>query len=987
MLEVKNVTKVYKSKNGVDVHALDGVTLRFPTTGMVFLLGKSGSGKSTLLNVCGGLDAPTQGEIIVKGRSSQSFSQSDFDSYRNTYVGFIFQEYNILNEFSVEDNIALALELQGQPKNKEVIDALLNDVDLSGFAKRKPNTLSGGQKQRIAIARALVKSPEIIMADEPTGALDSNTGKQVLDTLKKLSKDKLVLVVSHDREFAEQYADRIIELKDGKVLSDVSKTELEKQSLTENVHSLGDVLCVKNGTGLDESDFEKIKAFLKQSDTDVIIANNTADVQKFKKVSHINEDGGKEVFRETDENGVEKRKYTPEESRFIRSKLPAKHAVKIGLSSLKNKPFRLLFTVLLCTVAFVMFGLLSTLSFYNSEATFRQTFQDIETSVAQVTKVYSVDVSWYYNGEKESTYQAVYDTRFTQADFEKMQQDFGKDVFGGVPVSMSLNVRATAAPYWVNRLSGLAYLPEENSLRGKITGNYPKNQNEIVLSTYMAQSLVNCKPYDAKGKSLELSNASELIGKALVIEGNTYTVVGLLDSGNLPERFESLKNTQEAPDLLMMDFNASLEDGLHLVGFVSYDRLEKVAQENKPYAEDRTSYQSVVAAIALTGGGESAFPEYANAHYMAYADLPEGTAYTPLVPGKTKPGDNEVVVCTSTFYSLVREAVSKAYSAAIEKDGMAPEKLEKLQTLTHELVNGGVYTYNKTNQKEELRVFTEAEKSQKIKQLISLLKQNGIALKLELKLFNMNDQMAIGESRKFDIVGISSYGGNQFSNDYILVSDATEETLWDEQKRTTEYYTEVSTLYKATDADVYGRIFLPFDGSQASIDHFWRLYKNQAFESDGSRVDLTGSVVEKLRLIDSTVHELSKVFLYVGLVLAVFAALLLSNFISVSISQKKREIGILRAVGARSLDVFKIFFSESFFITVVCVLLSAAGSMVICSLINAQLSAGIGASILVFGPASFAVLLAVSFVTAVLATFLPVYNAARKKPVESIRSI
>ena len=154
MLQAINVSKIYNPKNGTTVKALDGVTISFAEKGMVFLLGKSGSGKSTLLNVCGGLDSPTSGEIVVKGRSSKDFSQSDFDSYRNTFVGFIFQEYNILNEFSVEDNIALALELQGKPKDKKVIAELLEQVDLTGFGKRKPNTLSGGQKQRIAIAPA-----------------------------------------------------------------------------------------------------------------------------------------------------------------------------------------------------------------------------------------------------------------------------------------------------------------------------------------------------------------------------------------------------------------------------------------------------------------------------------------------------------------------------------------------------------------------------------------------------------------------------------------------------------------------------------------------------------------------------------------------------------------------------------------------------------------------------------------------------------------
>ena len=175
MLEVKNLVKVYKTKGGADVRAIDDVSVRFGDKGMVFLLGKSGSGKSTLLNLCGGLDFPDSGEIVIKGRSSKDFSQADFDSYRNTFVGFVFQEYNILDEFSVADNVALALDLQGRSKNRSDVTEILRQVEMEGFADRKPNTLSGGQKQRIAIARALVKRPEIILADEPTGALDSAT--------------------------------------------------------------------------------------------------------------------------------------------------------------------------------------------------------------------------------------------------------------------------------------------------------------------------------------------------------------------------------------------------------------------------------------------------------------------------------------------------------------------------------------------------------------------------------------------------------------------------------------------------------------------------------------------------------------------------------------------------------------------------------------------------------------------------------------------
>jgi ABC-type lipoprotein export system ATPase subunit len=182
MLELKGISRVYKPKKSEQVYALNKVNLVLEKTGMVFILGKSGAGKSTFLNVVGGLDQYNEGNLIVKDKATKDFKQSDFDSYRNTMIGFIFQEYNLLDEFTVAQNIGLALELQGKKATSEKISEILAAVDLQNYGRRKPNELSVGQKQRVAIARALVKDPEIIMADEPTGALDSVTGKQVLET-------------------------------------------------------------------------------------------------------------------------------------------------------------------------------------------------------------------------------------------------------------------------------------------------------------------------------------------------------------------------------------------------------------------------------------------------------------------------------------------------------------------------------------------------------------------------------------------------------------------------------------------------------------------------------------------------------------------------------------------------------------------------------------------------------------------------------------
>ena len=234
-MKVVNLTKIYKVKNGEPVKALDGVTFDLPQKGMVFLTGKSGSGKTTLLNLLSGLDTFDDGDIILGDKSLKGFSGKEADSYRNGCCGFVFQDYNLLPEFTVAENVSLALEIQGKQASEEEISQALKSVDLEGYENRKVTELSGGQKQRIAIVRALVKNPEVIFADEPTGALDSKTSDDILSLLKKLSEQKLVVVVSHEQEFAQKYADRIIELKDGKILSDTAaefcENDGEKQRL------------------------------------------------------------------------------------------------------------------------------------------------------------------------------------------------------------------------------------------------------------------------------------------------------------------------------------------------------------------------------------------------------------------------------------------------------------------------------------------------------------------------------------------------------------------------------------------------------------------------------------------------------------------------------------------------------------------------------------------------------------------------------------
>ncbi len=256
MLELKGITKIYKTKNQ-EVRALNGVDLYFEETGMVFITGKSGSGKTTLLNVIGALDNFDDGEILIKGKSTKEFSKLDYDSYRNTFIGFIFQEYNLLDNMTIEKNLTLATQLQGLKDDKKQVEKILAKVDLKDVSLRKPQELSGGQRQRVAIARALIKNPSIIMADEPTGALDTENGLQIMSLLKKLSKDKLVIIVSHDLELANKFADRIIQFKDGKIESDI--TIKTSESTKTNLVEKKEILSIRRGATLIDDDLQKIK--------------------------------------------------------------------------------------------------------------------------------------------------------------------------------------------------------------------------------------------------------------------------------------------------------------------------------------------------------------------------------------------------------------------------------------------------------------------------------------------------------------------------------------------------------------------------------------------------------------------------------------------------------------------------------------------------------------------------------------------------------
>lgn len=906
MLETRELCKIYKPKKGVPVTALNKISLKFPEKGMVFLLGKSGSGKSTLLNLLGGLDKYDDGEIIIKGVSSKDFKQEYFDSYRNTYVGFIFQEYNILDEFTVGANIALALQLQGKKAADEEINNILKQVDLDGYGNRKPNELSGGQKQRVAIARALVKNPEIIMADEPTGALDSNTGRQVFDTLKKLSKDKLVIIVSHDREFSELYADRIIELSDGNVISDVEVENSEEQEkVQDNLVFENEIISVKEGYHLTEEDRIAINDYI---DT---LGTEGAKIKLFGSRR-------RKKFVNTDESKIKEQ--DSKNFKLIKSKLPMKSAFKIGVSGLKHKKIRLVITILLSCIAFGLFGLSDTITSYNHVDVCTNSIIDSNLDYLSIGKAVKV----YYNSNNKDNYYFESGRKLTEADVKKIEEKFGNNFIRVVtPVNGTLDFEAqidnsvklteTEVNIYSTAFSGFGEITKEylDSQGYKLlAGQLPDgSKDEIAISEYIYETFHLAKYADkTEGENATFENInkySDIIGKKININNKEYTITGVIDTKFSLDRYKGLTEKKQGATTTDQIIDYALANEFY---YASQYSLSNIALVGEGFNEKFLKEQPMVAQLqdvylSAYSDNSDINANFINANFIAKLEDIDEDAIQWIAGEKTSLGEKEIVV-------------------------------------SEDAVN----TYNDS---EGTKV---------------MMKE-----KYQISLFDrIND---INETIDgYKVVGYipSDYKNGKYNQTII------------------------------TSAQLYNKCVLYESGIYSFIISKMPTDKNEikdiikyCYDTTGeSRYDVNSSVTYELDTVNSGLKAVSKVFFYVGLGFAIFSAIMLANFIATSISYKKQEIGILRAIGSRSNDVFRIFFSESFVIAMINFVLSAVGVGVVTAVVNSFLRnrVGILVTVLSFGVRQVALIFVVSIAIAFVASFIPVKKIASKRPIDAIRN-
>ena len=945
MLELQGVIKKYQTKAGT-VNALDGVSLTFPATGLVFISGKSGCGKTTLLNVIGGLDGIDGGEIFVQDKKFSSFSAEEYDSYRNTFIGFIFQEYNLLSEFTVENNIKMAMELQGQPADEELLERLLKDMELSELKHRKPSELSGGQRQRVAIARALVKQPRIIMADEPTGALDSGTGTQVLETLKRLSKDKLVIVVSHDREFAEKYADRIIRLVDGKIVEDITFTE---RTIEGNIFEQDNALIVREG------------AELLQAEKDAV-----AQAIKERKKIEITE---KPSFRDKQATGkVEKTAVTP--VAFKKSKMKLKSSLAMGVKSLAVKPVRLAITILISALAFAVFGLFDTIANFSTQKILHNQLRTSSTAVA--TTSYTLD---HEAGDK-------YSVKVSQKELDGLASetggavkgiyDFTDNTSGYVTQTQMINELRTSFPsigrrYYTNHINGFIEFDKETEIDadGKfkdfdyklILGEYPtvseeepltaEALNKVAISTYLADSIIfylNGQPLN----ETEITKREDLLEKTITLGQTAYTIVGLIDCGAISEKYSVLQTS--APSSVSIsalgdDYEAYINASARKCLFVASGFMEKSnALQNSAniYYGGNAEWTAVVDGLSM----KKQLADYvynAEEFTQQNAVLFDGK-YSQN--GKIELADDEVLVHHYNLESLFGNAIYKL-----------TDSYEKVRARA--LIRDIGY-YAGLGQKQEAL--------NELFDIFNMTVNDGYAIKATI--YQSSTETGAKVTKEVKIVGAYF---NVDSSKYVT-AESYKLMMNENLMRSFNLYTRQGDCSKILFSAQSVK-----SGADTIVEYL--------LAEDGLTMNLYNNfVLTVISENETMIKQVADLFLYVALALAVFSVFMLYNYISTSISNKKRSVGVLRGLGAGSKDVLRIFLAESLIIALINALFAGVFSAVGCILVNSYImnTMNIFVKFALFGVRQVLIISGISLLTAVLSSALPIVKIAKKKPVELI---
>ena len=956
MIELIKVKRVYTSKAG-ETSALNEVSVTFPDKGLVFITGKSGSGKTTLLNVIGGLDGFDSGEIIIQGKKFSNFTAEEYNSYRNTFVGFVFQGYNLLSEYTIEKNIRLANELQGVESKVEDINALLEQVDLGGLNNRLPSELSGGQKQRVAIARALIKNPKIIIADEPTGALDSNTGVQVLETLKKLSKDRLVIIVSHDLELAEKYADRIISLIDGNIVEDVTLHDAEIQG---NVAENGKDFIVKSGSELTEEENQELLKAIKDKKNVLTLEN--ISVRKKEKTKQV------------------KAEKVDKEVKLVSSKMKLKSSVELGLKSLKVKPLRLAFTIFLSVIAFAVFGLFDTIASYSNAKVIANLlngndYNSIQISAEHIGTTRTTRLTLPNEEIENIRKQSGYDFRPVYDINDKKYEGINNPT----TITSFLPKTSVGKDYYPMALDGFVeFDKDEISADGVIDkhgfnykivyGQYPTVKydksgdyvNEIAISTLVADAIMHFLAGEPLG-DIYINGYQDFIDKEVSITLNSvgYKIVGIIDCGKIPEKYDDLKKYIPNQDpVLASDYKAYISSGCYLMAFVPKGFVDIKRETNNRipnYYTNEYMYTMLNARNFII----SSISALEDTRFYKSTDIPNEKVFLFEKPNdnssKNTLNDGEVLISLTNFSKMYREEYE-----TLNNDDTYDKEYKKYLAIAG--------NSDLTIEEREQAVYNLAELFKKAN--LSIVKD--ITLRRELK--------GTGTPTEFKIklvgvyVDVNTDIGPSTQNWYPLAFNKS----------------MLENIGVYGEQGYYSRVIAPLvrGGAGCSTHDGASFIADSMSKSKGYRLQFYGnSIYDSIDKNGKTITEFTVIALIAAIVLALFSVFMLFNYISASIVSKRQSIGILRALGSKGKDVFIMFMTESLVISLINGIVASGVAYLGCLIVNFYIKnvMNITVDFAIFGVRQIVSIMLASIITGVLSSLLPIVKICKEKPVDLIR--
>ena len=867
MLQLKNITKDYISGDST-VHALKGVSINFRKSEFVSILGQSGCGKTTLLNIIGGLDRYTSGDLIINGKSTKEFKDRDWDAYRNYSIGFVFQSYNLIPHQTILSNVELALTISGVSKKerKERAIKALEDVGLKEQIHKKPNQLSGGQMQRVAIARALVNNPDIILADEPTGALDTKTSVQIMEILKNISKDKLIIMVTHNPELAEKYSSRIIKILDGVITDDSNSYEQEINPQTDEIKrrtsmkfftafrlSLNNLMTKKGRTIL----------------TSFAGSIGIIGIALILSISN----GVQNYINKVEEETLSSYPITIQESTVDMSSMIQNFMGESSESSENYEDGKIYSTD-------IMNEMISTLSSKMESNNLKELKQYIETTENDI-KSYSNAIQYNYNLNlnlyKEDTTNGVVKVNpstvmnaLGMGDMIEAQQNSSlNNMFGTSSMSMS------NTDVWQEMLDNEELLHSQYDV---IAGTWPKAYNEVVL----------------------------IVNENNEISDYTLYALGLKDQKELEEKWKAVQNGEEVPETEQTSY--------------TYDELLNLS-----------------------------FKLILNSDYYQK--------------------QNNVWIDKSEDEEYMKEKLQNAES--IKVVGIIKQNEQSVATG----MSGGIgytkelkeYVINKSNE-------SEIVKEQKENPNINIFTGMEFPTDNETSEFNYNN---LTQEQKLAL-------NNLNNEEMVELMEAYNEN------RNASYENNLQKL-GAIDLDspssinIYPKDFDAKDRISSAIESYNQKQRDEGKEENViNYTDLVGVMMKSVSNIINTISYVLIAFVAISLIVS---SIMIGIITYISVLERTREIGILRAIGASKKDISRVFNAETFIIGLISGLIGIGVTVLLTIPINSLIYKLTGVAVNVSLPAVAGVILVViSMILTIIAGLIPAKMASKKDPVEALRT-